>query len=196
MVQLKYGKAMSLRFLLCICLFSFPVTLAAESGFYLGGGFSAINLDIDHPSINSQSDAAFHILAGTRFEKWGFEIAATGGMSFSTGETPNIFYPPDSAEYLSLDLGVKRFFNVEAVPNLYPWIGAGLGLHLITWDTYYYNVEGYGYSLTAGIDYQLRPHWLVRGGVVYSGFESDDTYEYGPYDGNTIQLNIGIIYLF
>lgn len=196
MMPLKYKRTILLRFLLYVILFTCSVSVSAESGFYLGGGFSSVKLDIDHPSINSQSGTAYYILAGTRSEKWGFEAAATGGMSFSTGETPGIYYPADSAEYGILDLGIKRFFNPEANPKLFPWLGVGLGLHFISWSTFWYNVDGYGYSLTAGIDYLLEKHWFIRGGLVYYDFKSDDTYEYGPYDGNTTQVNFAIIYLF
>ena len=65
-----------------------------------------------------------------------------------------------------------------------------------SWSTYYYNVDGYGYSLTAGLDYQLEPRWLVRGGFVYHDFTSDDTYDYGPYDGKTTQIYLTVMYLF
>ena len=177
-------------------LFVFSFSGAVESGFYLGGGFSSVKLDSDHPSINDQNDTAYYLLVGSRSEKWGFELATTGGMSFSTGETPGIYYPADSAEYGILDIGIKRFFNPEVSPKLYPWLGVGLGLHFISWNTYYYNVDGYGYSLNGGVDYQLEPHWLVRGGVIYHDFESDDTYDYGPYDGKTTQVNLAVLYLF
>lgn len=185
-----------LRFLLYLILFVFSVSASAESNIYLGGGFSSVELNIDHPSINSQSGTAYYIFVGTRSEKWGFEAAATAGMTFSTGVTPGIYYPPDSAEYGIVDLGIKRFFKTKTDPNMIPWIGVGLGLHFITWNTYYYNVNGNGYSLTAGFDYQLEHHWLARGGVVYYDFKSNDTYDYGPYDGNTTQVNFAIIYLF
>lgn len=188
--------AKRLLFLVLAFLSAISFSQAVESGFYIGGGFSSVKLDIDHPSINNQSGTGYHILVGSRSEKWGFELAATGGVSFSTGETPGIYYPPDSAEYGILDIGVKRFFNPEAQPNLYPWIGVGLGLHFITWDTYYYNVDGYGYSLTAGIDYQVQAAWLIRVGAVYYDYESDDTYDYGPYDGKTTQVNFALIYQF
>ena len=165
-------------------------------GFYIGGGISLIRLSSDHPSINDQNGTGYHLLAGTKSENWGFEMAATGGLSFDTGQTPGIYYPEDSAEYGILDLGIKRYFHPDEYTRLSPWLGVSLGMHFITWDTYYYNVDGYGYSISGGVDYQIVPGWVVRGGAVYHDFKSDDTYEYGPYDGTASQLNLNIIYLF
>jgi hypothetical protein len=182
-----------LYWLIVILLFS--GSTYAE-GFYIGGGLSSIKLSSGHPSINEQSGGGYHVLAGTRSKDWAIELAATGGLSFSTGETQGIYYPEDSAEYGNLDLGLKRLFHPEAYPGLTPWLGAGLGLHFITWDTYYYDVGGLGYSLTGGVDYYMTMDWLVRGGVVYHDFTTDDTYDYGPYDDSAMQLNITIMYLF
>jgi hypothetical protein len=191
---MKFRIKMMNRFYLCLFLvLSGPVH---AEGFYIGGGISSVKLNSDHPSINDQSSTGYHLLVGTKSENWGFEAAVTGGMSFNTGPTPGIYYTEDSADYGILDLGVKRFFHPESYQNLSPWVGAGLGLHFITWRTFYYNVDGYGYSITGGIDYQIEPGWLVRGGMVYYGFTSDDTYDSGPYDGTTTQLNFAVIYMF
>jgi hypothetical protein len=165
-------------------------------GFYIGGGISSVKLSSDHPSVNDQDGIGYHLLVGSRSENWGIELAATGGLSFNTGPTPGIYYPEDSSEYGNLDLGVKRYFHPKNYSELSPWVGAGFGLHFITWDTYYYNVDGYGYSLTGGIDFQMSMDWFLRGGVIYHDFKSDDTYEYGPYDSTTTQLNLSIMYLF
>jgi|GEM_PF-654022 len=182
---------------LCLFLFLLPAAIhVCAEGIYIGGGFSSVRLSSDHPSINDQSGPGYHLLVGSRSENWGIELAATGGLSFDTGPTPGIFYPADTAEYGNLDLGVKRYFHPERYSELSPWVGAGFGIHFITWDTYYYNVDGYGYSLAGGVDLQMTPDWFLRGGVTYHDFKSDDTYEYGPYDGTAMQLNAVIIYLF
>lgn len=183
------------RFCLLLSLIFVSGYVLAE-GFYLGGGISFIRLSSEHPSINDQNGTGYYLFAGTRSDNWGLELAATGGLSFNTGETPGIYYPEDSAEYGILDLGLKRFFHPEKYTNLSPWIGAGLGLHIITWDTYYYEVGGFGYSLSGGLDYRIAADWFVRGGMIYNVFQSDDTYEYGPYDGTSSQLNLILFYQF
>ena len=53
-----------------------------------------------------------------------------------------------------------------------------------------------GYILAGGVDYQITPDWFIRGGMIYHDFKSDDTYEYGPYDGSASQLNLNILYDF
>lgn len=183
------------RFYLLI-VFLAVAGIAHAQGVYLGGGISFVNLNSDHPSINDQSNTGYHLLIGTRSENWGLEAAASAGMSFNTGPTPGIYYPDDSAEYGILDLGFKRYFHPQKHTNLSPWIGAGIGLHFIDWRSFYYYVDGYGYSLSAGIDCQLNTDWFVRTGAVYHDFESDDTYDYGPYDATAKQLNVMIIYRF
>jgi outer membrane protein W len=183
------------RFYLFLFLLFISGNIYAE-GFYFGGGLSLIRLSNDHPSINNQNGTGYYLFAGTRSENWGFELAATGGLSFDTGQTPGIYYPEDSAEYGILDIGFKRYFHPKSDTNLSPWIGVGLGLHFVTWDTYYYNVDGFGYSVTGGVDYQIAPDWFIRGGMIYHDFKSDDTYEYGPYDGTASQVNLSIIYEF
>ena len=164
--------------------------------FYIGGGFSSVRLNSDHPSINSQDGAGYHVFAGTKYERWAVELSASGGLSFNTGETPGIYYPEDTAEYGNLVLGFKRHFEQAKNSQLSPWLGAGAGLHFIAWDTYYYNVDGYGFSISGGADYLMTPDWFVRGSVNYHDFSSDDTYDYGPYDGNATQFNVSIGYLF
>ena len=169
---------------------------AHSGGTYIGGGISSVRLSSDHPSINDQDDSGYHVLLGSKSENWGLEVIATGGVSFNTGPTPGIFYPEDSAEYGSLDFGIKRYFHPKNITKLSPWIGVGLGLHFIDWQTFYYNVDGYGYSISGGIDYQIEQNWFVRGSAVYHDFESDDTYEYGSYDNTVTQLNVTINYQF
>jgi outer membrane protein W len=168
----------------------------SAEGFYLGGGISSVRLESEHPSVNDQSGIGYQLLVGSKSENWGIELAATVGPSFNTAPTPGIYYPEDSAEYGNVDLGVKRYFHPKNYSELSPWMGAGFSMHFITWDTYYYNVDGFGYSLTGGVDFQLAPDWFFRGGVIYHDFKSDDTYEYGPYDGTATQLNLIIMYLF
>ena len=183
------------RYFLLIVFLLTSRSICAQ-GYYLGGGVSSIKLNSDHPSINDQSGIGYHIFVGSKSENWGIELAAAGGLSFNTGSTPGIYYPEDNAEYANLDIGVKRYFHPKNYSVLSPWLGAGFSMHFITWDTYYYNVDGYGYSLTGGADFQMTPDWLLRAGVIYHNFESDDTYEYGPYDGTVTQVNAAIIYLF
>ncbi len=183
------------RFYLFIFFLVISGNVYAE-GFYIGGGISLISLNSEHPSINDQNGTGYHLLAGTKYENWGIELAATGGLSFNTAPTPGIYYPEDSAEYGILDLGFKRYFHPKNYTELSPWIGVGLGLHFIDWSTFYYNVTGFGYSISGGIDYQIVPGWFVRGSAVYHDFKSDDTYEYGPYDDTATQVNLIIIYQF
>jgi len=186
--------------MLCrLCLFLLFLFISGEvyaGGFYIGGGVSLVTLNSDHPSINDQNGIGYLLFAGTKYDKWGIELAATGGPSFSTGPTPGIYYPEDSAEYTILDLGIKRYFHPKNTTNLSPWIGAGLGLHFIDWSTFYYNVDGYGYSISGGVDYQIDPDWFIRGGAVYHDFKSDDFYEYGPYDDTATQINLVVFFLF
>ena len=169
---------------------------ALTEGNYFGGGISSVNLNSDHPSVNDQSSTGYYLLTGSKTESWGIEATVTGGPSFDTGPTPGINYPEDKAEYGILDLGFRVYFHPENHVKLSPWIGAGLGLHFIDWETFFYRIDGYGYSITGGIDYELEPNWLVRGGAVYHDFTSDDAYGYDSYDGTTKQLNLILIYLF
>jgi opacity protein-like surface antigen len=124
------------------------------------------------------------------------EISVTGGLTFNTGQTPGIYYPEDSAEYGNLELGVRRYFHPENHAKLSPWVGAGVGIHATTWDTYYYEVVGLGYSVAGGVDYEVTPGWFVRGGAIFHFFDSEDTYDYGPYDDKSTQMSFILIRQF
>ena len=176
-----------------------PLLMLAHSSFaeryFIGGGVSQIWINSDHPAIGSQSATGFQFTSGVIWEHLGLDFTL-GGATLDTGEVTDIYYPPDSADYGIIDLGVKYYFRIAEEDRIVPWVGAGIGLHLISWDTYWYNVDGSSYSLCAGFDARLISNAYLRTGLKYHSFTSDDTYDYGPYDGETFELDVGVIWLF
>ncbi len=163
--------------------------------YYVGGGVSQIAIDHGHEAIGSQNATGYQLVTGVIWDHWGLDFSISG-TTLDTGEVTDIYYPPDSADYGILDMGLRYYFRIVEDDQIIPWVGAGLGIHFISWDTYWYNVDGAGYSLAAGVDCRVVSNLYLRSGLKYHRFTSDDTYGYGPYDGTTIEANIGLIWLF
>jgi hypothetical protein len=178
--------------LTCLLLLGNP---ALANRVFVGAGASQIWINSDHPAIGSQTATGYHITGGFVWKQVGLDLTL-GGANIDTGEVWDIYYPPDSAGYGIIDLGIKYYLHDNYDRRVIPWIGAGAALHLISWDSYVYSVNGSGFSLGAGIDTRLISNTYLRTGLKYHFFTSEDGSGSNSYDGGTVQADISVIWLF
>lgn len=172
---------------------------------YLGAGFTQLNLRNDHPSIGSKSGSGLHLAAGYRiFNRLSFELAlATTDIAVARTCDPDlpqscelIYYPADSAEYVALLYGVRLGFPLPNHPGLQPWISAGYAYHSYSWDSYWYFVDGTAPFIGAGIDVGIGERWDIRLELNQSHYGSADNYNHGGFGGTTTLFNSTLVYNF
>ena len=167
-------------------------------GTYLGLGFSNLNLDSDHPSIGAHSGKGYQLVFGKYgVSKFSGEIVMSGGLRFSTGPVPDPYYPEDSAEYGYFMFG-SRFHFMDPIDHVFsPWLGLGWAWHAITWNTYFYEINGTSLTPYAGVDIRLGDRGgLLRVELKRHSFDVSSGWYGGNYDVAVDELNISLGYLF
>jgi opacity protein-like surface antigen len=163
---------------------------------YVGLGVSRLSLSSQYSSVDGRSGAGFTLFGGFEFAStWSaeFSVSATG---IDTGPTQGIFYPADSAEYSILRLSVRKGFWTSTERRWMPWVTAGAAYHYINWDTFYYQLDGTGLSLGAGVDLELAQTWRVRIQAIRHSFSARDNYGDGSFSSRSTELSAGVIYTF
>lgn len=164
---------------------------------YLGAGISNLSLSSQYSSIDGRSKTGFTLFGGYEFAStWFTELAVSSAAGIDTGPTENIYYPADSAEYSILRLSIGTSFWTFAERRWRPWIAAGMSYHYVNWDTFYYQLDGTGLALGAGVDIQLLRSWRLRAQANWYRYSLRDTYGDGPYNSRTTELSAGVIYAF
>lgn len=163
---------------------------------YLGLGPSRLSLSSDYSSIDGRSATGFTVFAGYEFvPTWSGELVVSAA-NIDAGPTQGIFYPADGAEYSILRLSIRKSFPVFAEYRVAPWVGAGTAYHYVNWDTFYYQLDGWGLSLGAGVDFALAQSWLLRAQAMFHRFSAHDTYDEGPFRTRSSELSAAVIYAF
>jgi opacity protein-like surface antigen len=164
---------------------------------YVGLGVSRLSLSSQHSSVDGRSGTGFTLFGGFEFAStWSAELSVSGATGIDTGPTPGIFYPADSAEYSILRLNVRKGFWTFTERRWTPWVTAGVAYHYINWDTFYYQLDGAGLSLGAGVDLELVRTWRVRIQAIRHSFSARDTYADGTFSSRSTELSAGVIYTF
>lgn len=164
---------------------------------YVGLGISELSLSSEYSSIDGRSKLGFTLLTGYEFAStWFTEFSVSAASGIDTGPTVNIFYPADSAEYSILRFSIRKSFWTLAERRWTPWVAAGAAYHYINWDTFYYQLDGFGVSLGAGVDLELAPPWRLRVQALRHRFSARDTYGEGPFSTRSRELSAAMIYAF
>ena len=164
---------------------------------YVGLGFASFSLGSQYSSIDGRSGSGFTLLGGFEFASgWSTEMSVSAATGIDTGPTQNIYYPADSAEYSILRFSVRKSLWALAERKWAPWIAAGTAYHYINWDTFYYQLDGVGLSLGAGVDFELAPSWRLRVQGTKHRFSVRDTYGDGPYSSRSSELSAAAIFAF
>jgi hypothetical protein len=125
----------------------------------IGGSFVQVTNDTNGVDGSSSGPAAFF---GFEFlDTWYVDMFASGGTGLATGVPPSICYPPDSADYEVLFLGLHKGLWSLNDHLFTPWIAAGMGLGALVWKTYAYHTSGIGLIVGGGTDLRLGTLPLV-----------------------------------
>ena len=167
-------------------------------GTYMGFGQSQFKLTSDHPSIGLEKGGGYQVLFG-RYGSPTFsgEMIISGGFSFPTEPVPSPFYPEDSAEYSYIMFGGRFHLMDLAHKKVSPWVGLGWAWHAITWNTYFYNIDGTSITPYAGVDILLGD-WggLLRVEVKRHSFSVSSGWYGGNYDIDADEFTASLGYLF
>ena len=198
----SYLKWLSMATVLAVAFFYPGFATTAWSwppeGTYLGLGLSQFKLTSDHPSIGSEGGGGYQVVFGRYgISSFSGEIIISGGLSFPTGPVPSPFYPEDSAEYGYIMFGGRFHLMDLAHKNISPWVGLGWAWHNITWNSYFYSIEGTSITPYAGVDILLGD-WggLLRVEVKRHSFSASSGWYGGNYDVDVDEFNISFGYLF
>lgn len=163
---------------------------------YLGFGATNLSLASQYSAIGTQSGSGFTLFAGFEFVPTWFAELSISATQFDVGQTENIYYPPDSAEYAILRLSLGKRFWPIAEREWSPWIAVGRAVHYVNWNTYAYAVHGAGFSLGGGVDFEPVRSWRLRLQATWYRFDAYDTYDYGPYASRSRELSAAVLYAF
>lgn len=166
---------------------------------YLGGGLSQATIDSDYDAIGRQSAGGYTLLGGVEFARtWAGEIFFSGGHKLKTGTTANIYYPPDRAEYGLVVFSLRKGLWSLDERKWTPWLGVGLGIGQVEWETYFYNLtSGFAPAFSGGID--MAPgKWplVLRVQLLHHSFRARDTYDYGPYRVTALLSTAALVWRF
>jgi hypothetical protein len=166
---------------------------------YFGIGASQASIDSNYPAIGHKSAGGYALLAGLEFAgNWSVEMFVSSGHNITTGATENIYYPPDTAEYSMLALNLRlSIWSLEE--NWWtPWIGVGVSIGDVSWDTYFYGLtSGWTPAISGGVDVRLGNSPLAaRTQALFQKFSAKDTYDYGPYNVSARVLSAMLVYRF
>jgi opacity protein-like surface antigen len=164
---------------------------------YVGLGVSSLSLSSQYSSIDGRSGTGFTLLGGYEFAStWSAELSISAAKGIDTGPTQNISYPADSAEYSILRFSIRKSLWTFTERRWTPWVTAGTAYHYINWDTFYYQLDGTGLSLGAGVDLELVQSWRLRFQAIRHRFSARDNYGDGPYSSRSNELSAIVIYAF
>ncbi len=181
---------------LTTCFLLIAATQCAEATeWYAGAAPLFLSVNSDHPSIDGQSGTGFQLIQGIRWKHIGFELTM-GGVTIDTKEVTDIYYPADSADYSIIDVTAKYYLRLNDNNRLLPWVGIGTGLHLISWNSYVYSIDGVGLSASAGFDYRIYRGLSLRGGIKNHWVKSEGPYDHGSYGIDTLEASLGVIWVF
>lgn len=176
-----------------------PVAWAWPSaGTYMGLGTSSFDLDSDHPSIGTRNGGGYQLIFGRYGARHlSGEIVMSGGLRFIAGPVPSPYYPEDSAEYGYFMFGVRFHFMDPAKHVLSPWLGLGWAWHTITWNTYFYEIDGTSLTPYAGVDILLgKSGGLLRLDLKRHSINASSGLYGGNYDVDVAELNVSFGYHF
>lgn len=173
--------------------------LAAATGSaqpYVGLGLAQLSVSSEYSAIDGRSGSGFALIGGHEFAPTWFAEFSVSAANIDTGPTENIFYPADGAEYSVLRFGIRKSLWPLVARRWAPWFAAGGAYHYANWDTFFYQVDGLGFYLGAGVDFELAQAWRARLQGMWDRVSAHDTYGYGPFDTRTTELAAALIYVF
>lgn len=171
---------------------------ARADSWQLGAGVSRASVSSSYSAIASQSAGGWAVTGAWEFaETWWLEGFGDAGHKIATGETQDIYYPPDRAEFGIFAIGVRKDLWPLFDRGWTPWVTAGFGIGQVYWDTYFYELTGSGFALAGGFDVRLgETPFVLRGQLLRHEFSASDTYGHGPYDVTSVLASALLMWRF
>ncbi|WP_455221157.1 outer membrane beta-barrel protein [Kaarinaea lacus] len=168
---------------------------------YVGGGIGRFSINSDHPSVDDQAIFGISLLYGIRRHNHVFELSMGGGSGLDVGPIADPFYPADSADYGYFSLSYQyQFRNLLPSENITPYFGGGYSFNSINWQNYVYDVSGDGYSIIAGMIFQVQTQWSVNLAIRRMSFSGERilfvTTDYPDYDNVVYEFAANLVYHF
>jgi len=198
LIMMKSMRRKWVLLILLLVIFSTvrEATAGNSDGMYLGIGPSWGN-------ISSDALTNDHNLSGFSFV-WGFrgkgivspELVASGYGNLRTKQTVNIYYPEDTAEYTILNFNMK--FDLLSLPKRgwTPWVSLGYAVHILMWDSYFYDQLGGGFAPGCGFDVVIKNGLMLRGHAFYYSAKMKDNYDYDGPDLKSNEFTVMLLYEF
>ena len=167
-------------------------------GTYVGLGVSSFDMDSEHPSIGTQGGGGYQLIFG-RYgaQDLSGEIIMSGGLRFPTGPVPDPYYPEDSAEYGYFMFGGRFHFLDPAEHLISPWLGLGWAWHAITWNTYFYEIDGTSLTPYAGVDFLFGDRkGILRVDLRRHSFNASSGWYGGSHNVRVNEFNLSFGYHF
>jgi opacity protein-like surface antigen len=123
-----------------------------------------------------------------RYSPTMYMLHARSGQEFSpVADSTTIAQIMTSTKYIAIKSTVRYLFPIEG--NIKPYAGAGLGIHLYSWDYDYpgYSYGGYtfpggsfsdsdtefGFHILGGAEFKLSPKWKLQTELEYGSADLD-----------------------
>ncbi|MGA2642380.1 MAG: hypothetical protein ABSG21_15930 [Spirochaetia bacterium] len=176
------------RLLQCLSITLLLVAAGAACAASLdaGLGYSSVWVKNDANGVNGSSG---YVAVAFDFEfanTWSLGMFMSGG-TVSTGDIQ--MYPPDSADYSLLFIGLRKSLWSLNDHIWTPWIEVGGGITGLVWHTYAYQTSGEGLVLGGGVDVRMGP-LVLRAQYLYHDISTTDPYECdaGSLSGNVVSV--------
>lgn len=164
---------------------------------YIGLGVSNLSSGSEYSAIDGKSGTGFTLYVGHTFAStWYAEISVSDVLEMQTGPTELISYPADQAEFGLINFSVRKNFLRPEKHTWSPWISAGISYHHINWDTYFYQLEGFGLSLSGGLEFTLYKYWHLRLKSALYRYSAYNNYNEGPLKSSVFELSASVSYSF
>ena len=171
---------------LCFTLLLVSAGQAFTASIDAGLGYSSVWVENDANGVNGSSG---YVAVAFDFEfadTWSLGMFMSGG-SVSTGDIQ--MYPPDTADYALLFMGLRKSLWSLKDHILTPWIEVGGGISGLVWHTYAYQTNGVGLALGGGLDVRMGPV-VLRAQYLHHDCSTTDPYncDAGSLSGNVVSV--------
>ena len=171
---------------LCFALLFVSAGPACAASIDGGLGYSSVSVKNDANGVNGSSG---YVAVAFDFEfadTWSLGMFMSGGI-VSTGDIQ--MYPPDSADYALLFIGLRKSLWSLNDHILTPWIEVGACLAGLVWHTYAYQTQGMGLGLGGGVDVRAGP-LVLRAQYLHHDCSTTDPYgsDAGSLSGNVVSV--------
>ncbi len=148
----------------CITLIASP---AFSQGEYFGFGLAYTKLTTDDTSLFDRSSGPGFILSG------GFPLNDQLALDFFLSTSVMEDRDNDDFTYGVIGGGLRVDLQSLYEKGWTPWAAGYLSYHSIEWEWFLDQVDGFGFTTAAGLDFRVTLDGVVQTGIRFHNFEAD-----------------------